>query len=151
MALFPGSVARLLCRLTLLGGASAIGASCMLVRVGGMAIVVDGGVRYAGSNPLPDLALLAETPVDAVLLTHPHTDDSGGLPVILEACLGAPVLATPPTSDLVGILLQDALRMRNGPDREAELPLYSERQVERLLLIEEAAMNQPHSEGSAGA
>lgn len=119
--------------LSFLGGASAIGASCTLVRVGGTAIVVDCGVRYSGANPLPDLAPLAETPVDAVLLTHAHMDHSGGLPVILEACLGAPVLATPPTIDLVGILLQDALRLMNGPEREAELPLYSERQVEQLM------------------
>ena len=43
------------------------------------------------------------------------------------------MLATPPTIDLVAILLQDALRLMNGPDRESELPLYSERQVEHLL------------------
>ena len=43
------------------------------------------------------------------------------------------MLATPPTIDLVAILLQDALRLMNGPERESELPLYSERQVEQLL------------------
>jgi Cft2 family RNA processing exonuclease/dsRNA-specific ribonuclease len=116
-----------------LGGATTIGASCTLIRVGDTALVVDCGVRYAGSSPLPDLAPLAETPVDAVLLTHAHMDHSGGLPVIMEACSGAPVLATPPTIDLVAILLKDALRLMNGPEREAELPLYSELQVERLL------------------
>ncbi len=116
-----------------LGGATTIGASCTMVRVGDTTLVVDCGVRYSGSSALPDLAPLADTAVDAVLLTHAHMDHSGGLPVILEACPAAPVLATPPTIDLVGILLQDALRLMNGPEREAELPLYDERQVERLL------------------
>jgi Cft2 family RNA processing exonuclease/dsRNA-specific ribonuclease len=116
-----------------LGGATTIGASCTLVRVGDTSLVVDCGVRYAGPSALPDLAPLAETPVDAVLVTHAHMDHSGGLPVIAEACHGAAVLATPPTIDLVTILLQDALRLMNGPERETELPLYSERQVDQLL------------------
>ena len=119
--------------LSFLGGATAIGASCTLVRVGGTTLLVDCGVRYSGSSALPDLSALAETTVDAVLLTHAHMDHSGGLPVVTEACRGAPVLATPPTIDLVGILLQDALRLMAGPEREAELPLYSARQVEQLL------------------
>jgi len=116
-----------------LGGATTIGASCTLIRVGDTLLVVDCGVRYAGPSALPDLAPLAETAVDAVLVTHAHMDHSGGLPVISEACRGAPVLATPPTIDLVAILLQDALRLMNGPEREGELPLYSERQVDQLL------------------
>ena len=69
--------------------------------------------------------------MDAVLVTHAHMDHSGGLPVLSEAC--PTVMATAPTIDLVAILLQDALRLMNGPEREAELPLYSERQVEQLL------------------
>ncbi|MGO8748618.1 MAG: putative dsRNA-binding protein [Thermoguttaceae bacterium] len=116
-----------------LGGATTIGASCTLIRVGDTSLVVDCGVRYSGSSALPDLAPLTETTVDAVLVTHAHMDHSGGLPVISEACRGAPVLATPPTIDLVAILLKDALRLMNGPERESEFPLYNERQVEQLL------------------
>ena len=119
--------------LSFLGGATTIGASCTLIRVGDTSLIVDCGVRYGGSSPLPDLAPLAETAVDGVLLTHAHMDHSGGLPVLIEACPAAPVLATPPTIDLVAILLKDALRLMNGPERESELPLYSERQVERLM------------------
>ena len=63
----------------------------------------------------------------------PHMDHGGGLPVLAEACPGVPMLATPATIDLLAILLQDAVRLMNGPEREAELPLYNERQVEQLL------------------
>ena len=42
-----------------LGGATSIGASCTLVRVAGRAFVVDCGVRYSRSSPLPDLPVNA--------------------------------------------------------------------------------------------
>ncbi|MBM4090660.1 MAG: MBL fold metallo-hydrolase [Planctomycetes bacterium] len=119
--------------ISFLGGASSIGASCTLVRVAGAAFVIDCGVRYSGSSPLPDLSLLADTRVDAVLVTHAHMDHSGALPILAEACPGAPVFATPPTIDLVAILLRDALRLMNAADRESEVPLYNEPQVDRLL------------------
>ena len=119
--------------ISFLGGASTIGASCALVRVPGATFVVDCGVRYSGSSPLPDLSQLADTRVDAVLVTHAHMDHSGGLPVLTEACPAAPVFATAPTIDLVGILLRDSLRLMNAPDRESEVPLYTEAQVEQLL------------------
>jgi len=119
--------------ISFLGGASSIGASCILVRVAGSAFVVDCGVRYSGASPLPDLSMLTDTRVDAVLLTHAHMDHSGGLPVLAEACPAAPVFATPPTIDLVGILLRDTLRLMSGPDRESEVPLYTAYQVDALL------------------
>jgi Cft2 family RNA processing exonuclease/dsRNA-specific ribonuclease len=119
--------------ISFLGGASSIGASCTLVRAAGRTFVVDCGVRYAGSSPLPDLSRLADTPVDAILLTHAHMDHSGGLPVLAEACPAAPVFATPPTIDLIHILLRDSLRLMNAPDRESEVPLYTEHQVAALL------------------
>lgn len=119
--------------ISFLGGASSIGASCTLVRVPGATFVVDCGVRYSGASPLPDLSQLSDTRVDAVLVTHAHMDHTGGLPVLMEACPAAPVFATPPTIDLIQILLRDSLRLMNNPDRESDVPLYTEAQVEHLL------------------
>lgn len=119
--------------ISFLGGATSIGASCALVRVAGTAFVVDCGVRYSGSSKLPDLSLLADVSVDAILVTHAHMDHTGGLPVLAEAYPGTPIFATPPTIDLVSILLRDSLRLMNAPDRESEVPLYTEHQVDQLL------------------
>ncbi len=119
--------------ISFLGGASSIGASCMLVRVADVTLLIDCGVRYSGPSPLPDLSPLAGVALDAILLTHAHMDHCGGLPVAAEANPGAPVLATSPTIDLVSILLRDSLRLMNASDREAEMPLYTEAQVDQLL------------------
>ena len=118
--------------ITFLGGASGIGASCALVQVANTTILVDCGVRFR-ADALPDLSLLSGRRLDAILVTHAHSDHTGGLPVICEAFPGVPVYATPPTIDLVGILFRDALKlMRMAGERDGDLPLYNENQVERV-------------------
>jgi Cft2 family RNA processing exonuclease/dsRNA-specific ribonuclease len=121
-------------KLSFLGGASAIGASSTLVEAGDTAILVDCGVRFRTRDPLPDLDALSGRRLDAVVLTHAHSDHSGALPVLHAAFPDTPVFLTPPTADLISILQRDALRlMDSASEREGELPLYSERQVEALL------------------
>ena len=83
--------------LTFLGGAESIGASCAVLEVGPATIVIDCGVRFNSPSPLPDLAMLQDKPVDAVFVTHAHSDHTGGLPVLAEAFGAAPVYAAEPT------------------------------------------------------
>jgi Cft2 family RNA processing exonuclease/dsRNA-specific ribonuclease len=131
-------------RITFLGGASSIGASCALVETDAVNILVDCGVRFTPGEALPDLASLEGKRVDAILLTHAHTDHTGALPVVCDAFRGAPVYATPPTIDLVGILLRDALKLMSGPDRDGEIPLYTDEQVARALeAMQPVAFDQP--------
>ncbi len=120
-------------RITFLGGASAIGASCAFVETDSVNVLVDCGIRFEPGRELPDLSSLSGKRVDAILLTHAHTDHTGALPVICDAFPGTSVYATPPTIDLVGILLRDALKLMRGADREADLPLYSQLQVDRAV------------------
>ena len=120
--------------LTFLGGADEIGASSTLVEVAGTTLLVDCGIRFEAGRALPDLAALSGRSLDAVLLTHAHTDHSGALPVVSEAWPATPVYMTPPTIDLVTILARDALRlMAAGFEREGEIPLYGEAAVENAL------------------
>jgi predicted metal-dependent RNase len=46
-------------KISLLGGASAIGASCALVETDAANILVDCGIRFQPGNALPDLASIA--------------------------------------------------------------------------------------------
>lgn len=121
-------------KLTFLGGAGSIGASCTLIQIGETRLVVDCGIRMnAPGRPLPDLSVLSDHSIDAIILTHAHTDHSGGLPVLCDAFPGASVYATSPTIDLISILFSDALKI-SSMERDGEIPLYSKAQVERVLL-----------------
>jgi Cft2 family RNA processing exonuclease/dsRNA-specific ribonuclease len=121
-------------QLTFLGGASEIGASSTLVQVADTTILVDCGVRFRKGNALPDLDQLTGRRLDAVLVTHAHSDHTGALPVVSEAYPAAPIFMTPPTRDLVKILQRDALRLMDmASEQEGELPLYPKRAVESML------------------
>ena len=120
-------------KITFLGGASSIGASCALLETDAANILVDCGIRFQAGHALPDLASIHGKRLDAIVLTHAHTDHTGALPVVCDAFPGTPVYATPPTADLVAILLRDALQLMNAADRDAEVPLYSELQVQQAL------------------
>ncbi len=118
------------------GGASGIGASCLLVHSGRSSVVIDCGIRQSRGETLPDLRGLQDTlggeAPEVVVLTHAHLDHSGALPILLRQWPALRVITTRPTADLVRILLHDAVRVMDT-GREEELPLYGEADVERTL------------------
>jgi Cft2 family RNA processing exonuclease len=127
-------------KLHFLGGADEVGASCLLIEAAGQRVLVDAGIRVSpkardglSGELLPDLAPLSDTRLDAVLVTHAHADHIGALPLVLGSRPDVPVYATPATISLIGVMLQDALRiMETRVDAEGELPSYDPLQVERL-------------------
>ena len=124
-------------RLHFLGGANEVGASCLLLEVAGQRLLVDAGIRMQkrDGSQLPDLSRLQEGgPLDAVLLTHAHTDHIGALPMVHLAYHRVPIFTTEPTKALSRVLLQDSLRlMESRWEQEEEIPLYPPHAVEGML------------------
>ncbi len=120
-------------KISFLGGATDIGASSALVEVYGKSFLVDCGVRFDPSRPLPNLDDLGGKNLDAILVTHAHSDHTGGLPVVHSSFPAVPIYMTPPTLDLITILYRDALKIMGSEERENELPLYREEQVLGML------------------
>ena len=124
-------------KLTFLGGANEVGASCTLLEVAGKRILIDAGIRMGAreADRLPNLSQIQDGgPLDAILLTHAHTDHIGALPLVHIAYPRIPIFTTAPTKRLTQILLSDALRiMESRWQQEQELPLYPEHTVTAML------------------
>lgn len=129
-------------KLTFLGGADEVGASCTLVEIAGKKLLIDAGIRISpksnrgiANDQLPDLQPITEAGgPDYILVTHAHTDHTGALPLVMEQYPYTPVLMTRPTEALTRVLQKDALKiMGSKSDEEGELPLFDEVSVNRLL------------------
>jgi predicted metal-dependent RNase len=114
------------------GGAGEVGASCILVKIGGKNIVLDAGIRMNAPDVLPDLSLIQENGgVDAICISHAHMDHSGSLPLLSREFPDAKIYMTHATQDLTRVLLADSLKIMEH--REAEIPIYAEIHVKNAL------------------
>jgi Cft2 family RNA processing exonuclease len=129
-------------KITFLGGADEVGASSILIEIGGRRLLVDAGIRPTpktrwglAGDQLPDLSQVERSGgIDAILVTHAHTDHTGALELVSERYPGIPVYATPVTIALTRVLHQDARRiMQMRLEEEGELPLYDEVATAALL------------------
>jgi len=114
--------------------------SCHLIEVAGKRLLVDCGL-YQGSRELHEDNAepfgFDPTGVDFVLQTHAHLDHCGRLPLLVKRGFRGEIISTPPTRELVRLVLQDsariaeedaARRLRHGARRGARgdgAPLYT--------------------------
>ncbi|MEK7217050.1 MAG: MBL fold metallo-hydrolase [Chloroflexota bacterium] len=100
--------------LTFHGATETVTGSKFLLTMRRRRLLVDCGLfqgpkelRLRNWEPLP----FDPAAIDAVLLTHAHIDHSGYLPRLVRSGFTGPVHCTPPTADLVRILLPDAAQL----------------------------------------
>lgn len=126
--------------ITFLGAARTVTGSCFAIEAAGIRFAVDCGMHQG--NPAIE-ARNHETdnyrPTDLafVLLTHAHIDHSGLLPRLAAQGFKGPVYCTPPTADLVSLMLEDSAHIqemendwqvrhnRRRGDRRRDEPLYT--------------------------
>ncbi len=97
--------------LTPLGGADEVGRSAYFLQIGDYSILVDCGIKIGGRDLdeiAPDISRIEH--VDAVILTHAHTDHLGWLPALVHRFSEVDIYCTPETAELVPIMLGDSQR-----------------------------------------
>lgn len=119
--------------LSFLGGAYEVGGSSILVNINGKNILLDSGIRQGvAKDPLPNFRTIQEKGgVDAIIISHAHMDHTGSLPIISKEYPHAKIYMNNMTKDLIRVLLYDSLKIMNN--REAEIPLYAEIDVQNML------------------
>ncbi len=119
-------------RINFLGGASEVGASCILLNIDAKNLLFDSGIRMGGSEILPDMSIIQQKGgVDAIFVSHAHMDHSGSLPVISREYPDANIYMTHATKDLIRVLLFDSLKIMEN--KEAEIPVFAQIHVENML------------------
>ena len=100
--------------LTINGAAGTVTGSCYLLEYGSLSLLIDCGL-FQGSRTLESLNRepFAFDPqkIDAVLLTHAHLDHSGLLPRLVAEGFRGSVWCSPPTRDLLAVMLPDAAKI----------------------------------------
>ncbi len=129
---------------TALGGFKEVGRSSLLIETNHSKILIDCGIspepgirgldaNKGGENkayPYLDALHTTLESLDAVILTHGHMDHMGFVPYLYKFGYTGPIYCTPPTRDLVALLLYDYIKlvMKTGGT-----PLYSEKDVRTML------------------
>jgi len=81
--------------------------------------------------------------IDAVILSHAHIDHCGNLPTLVRQGFNGPVFCTPPTRDLLSIMLADSAKIQEEDAAHLNIarnyaepwvpPLYAHPDVERAV------------------
>ena len=131
---------------TALGGFREVGRSSLLLETPHSKVIIDCGISpepgikgldaNMGSDinkafPYLDSANFSINELDAVILTHAHMDHTGFVPYLFKYGYEGPVYCTPPTRDLMALLLNDYLKL---VQRSGGTPLYDEKDIKKMLM-----------------
>ena len=100
-------------RFTNLTRATEIGANSYLLEIGGRSLVLDCGMhpKHEGEDALPNLRLVPDGALDAIIVTHSHLDHIGALPVLMRRQPQSRVFMSPPTAALGEALLHNSINV----------------------------------------
>jgi metallo-beta-lactamase family protein len=126
-------------RIKFLGAAESVTGSRYLIEAGNFRFLFDCGLfqglkelRLRNWDPFP----VDPSTIQAVVISHAHIDHTGYLPRLVREGFSGPIYCTPPTADLMEIMLIDSAKLQEeetdyaihkGYSRHAHpLPLYTE-------------------------
>ena len=128
-------------KIRMMGAARTVTGSCYVVEAAGHRFAVDAGM-HQGSAEIErrnwDVELYDPAGIEFILMTHAHMDHSGLLPRLVAKGFRGKVYMTPPTRDLLRVMLLDSAhiqemdalwksRRRRRHGAEGTAPLYTEK------------------------
>jgi len=125
-------------RFTNLASHPDIGSNSYLLELGETRLILDAGThpKHTGRDTLPRYEMLPPDSVDGILLSHPHLDHIGALPVLMREQPGAAVVMTRLTREHGDVLLHNSVNVMKAQREELNeplYPLYSHGQVESCV------------------
>ncbi|MBI1347936.1 MBL fold metallo-hydrolase [bacterium] len=137
-------------KITFYGAAGEVTGSQHLLECDGRRILFDCGLfqgHRAESRAKNERFHCDPKHLDAVILSHAHTDHCGNLPGLYKAGFRGPIFCTPATADVASVMLRDSagiqeedaryLRRKLGPHHPSVEPLYDEGHAERTVKLME--------------
>jgi KH/beta-lactamase-domain protein len=120
-------------RLTYLGSARQVGRSCIFLQTPESRILLDCGIDVASDDePYPYL----EAPefdisqLDAVILSHAHTDHCGFIPYLYKFGYKGPTYCTAPTRDISALMMLDFIKIQRADGKD---PIYSQDDIKEMV------------------
>ena len=126
-----------------------IGANSYLLELGGRRLVLDCGMhpKHEGDDATPNLRLVPDDVLDAIIVSHAHLDHIGSLPVLMRRQPHARVFMSAPTAQLGEALLHNSVNVMvkhgapggNGQSSPARQPgpnvLFSHREADQYAQV----------------
>jgi len=123
-------------RITCLGAGRQVGRSCFLLQTPNSKILLDCGINPAmteGSERFPylDVSEIGDlNSIDAIILSHAHTDHSALIPYLYKMGYKGPTYLTAPTRDIASLLALDFIGVAY---KQASAPLYKAEDIKEMV------------------
>lgn len=121
-------------RISILGGGRQVGRSCFLIQTQESRILLDAGVDVSAqpknAYPYFDLPEFNINELDAIVLSHPHSDHSAMIPLLFKFGYKGPVYCTAPTRDIAALMALDYIGVSF---KEAKKAPYTSTDVKEMV------------------
>jgi Cft2 family RNA processing exonuclease len=90
--------------------------------------------KNTGENALPNFKAIADSDVEAILMSHAHQDHIGTLPLALRRLPGARIFMTEATAEVGSVLLHNSVNVMTRQREEIgemSYPLFTHREIDR--------------------
>ncbi len=119
-----------------IGGGEEIGANSYYLYIEGTGIILDTGMHpnKTGIESLPDYNLIADRPVDFIVISHAHQDHLSSLPYAIKKFPYAKIVMTPQTLDLARLTLHNSVSiLREQMQHDKNFVIYNHDEIDMML------------------